>query len=308
MQSTIAATPTRTLTAYRDHVIAAVRSRAIQVAVGLWGTAMVLLVVTGNRQFALTGLENAGAFALFALLTAPLVGQVSPPLLNNAPTRKKLTLWIQVSVTLLLLLLSAHDLLRAYGLLPQQWLIIPYWTPFISELLRSEGPARSYLGAATLYFALPAAALLLVGARWRELGVTKGYRVWRQAALWCFAPLAVLLLGLALAAPAYTWQRVLAITLTGGPFEEFLFRGVLLTRLMRVLGREWALVLSSLAFGLWHAPQVAYLSTGSNLWVGAAASLVGYGVLGMALGLLFLRTRTLLAPSLLHIIGVAAFG
>lgn len=47
---------------------------------------------------------------------------------------------------------------------------------------------------------------------------------------------------------------VAKVVLVVGPVEELVFRGYLLGRLRDVVRPGWALVLSSVAFGLWHFP------------------------------------------------------
>jgi membrane protease YdiL (CAAX protease family) len=307
MQLAVAQRSLKILSTYQRFVIATAKSRPTQVAAGIWAVAIVVLFARGYNSQALGGLANAGGFLIFALLSAPLASGATDPL-AGAPRRRKWMLWTQCAAAFLVVALTGHDLLAYYGVLPAEQWYLPGWTPLVSGLTRTEGQYASSLSAATLYFALPAAALLLLGARWREIGFTKGHRSWKQVSIWCFAPVAVFVLGILLANPTYAWTRLVASTLSGGPFEEFLFRGALMTRLMRVFGNGWALVLSSLAFGLWHAGEVTWNVAGGNIWIGIAAAIVSYGIFGLSLGLLFLRTRNLFAPSVLHILGVAAFG
>jgi uncharacterized protein len=93
--------------------------------------------------------------------------------------------------------------------------------------------------------------------------------------------------------------------------EELAFRGVLLAALLRRIGVWPAIVWSALAFGLWHVPG-AWRSAGANAVVAGAAG-SGAGRVGVVLatvaattlaGLVFawlrLRTRSLLAPILVH--------
>ncbi len=64
--------------------------------------------------------------------------------------------------------------------------------------------------------------------------------------------------------------------------EELLFRGLLFSRLMAKWGAARAMIVSSLAFGLLHLNPI------------------GASVFGMVACVLYLRTRTLLAPMALH--------
>ena len=135
-----------------------------------------------------------------------------------------------------------------------------------------------------LGFRLPVAwrpALLLVGA-----GVLFG-----------LAPLAF---GFAGSEPAFA----LVLALYSPVFEEeFLFRGVLHTKLERVLPQERAWIASGLLFGLVHVPNDFF----GPFWVASGGDpLVALGRLaqqtakGLLYGLLFAKSRTLLAPVLAH--------
>lgn len=68
-------------------------------------------------------------------------------------------------------------------------------------------------------------------------------------------------------------------------FEEFLFRGFLLPSLTRYMSVSWAIVVSSLVFA------VAHLSL---------SEILPLAVLGIVLGVVYTRSRNLLAPMLLH--------
>lgn len=87
-----------------------------------------------------------------------------------------------------------------------------------------------------------------------------------------------------------------------GPVEEFLFRGALQSRLSLLFGSGWGLVLSSLAFGVWHIGANARLETGGDLLNAACAGVASQAPFGLAFGLIFQRTQNLLAGSVLHML------
>jgi membrane protease YdiL (CAAX protease family) len=296
------------LKTYQDTVTAVVRNRAAQVCGGVLALSLLILLISGNSALALTGLENIAGLLLFALLTVPLFGGVQRAFLQDAPKRHPAWLWIQVSIATLFVLLTGLDLLAQEGVLRSSPFVIPGWSRLVDYSFQLAPPLRGAPSAIVLYFLAPAIILLIFGARWAELGVREGDHQWSQGWLWSFGPLAVLALGIALASPAFALQRVLAGALAHGPFEEFLFRGALMTRLARVLGVSWGLIISSLTFGLWHLGDATRLGAAGNVVVGTAYAIVSYGIFGLALGLLFQRTRSLLAPSLLHVVSLAAFG
>lgn len=89
-------------------------------------------------------------------------------------------------------------------------------------------------------------------------------------------------------------------------FEELIFRGVLLGLLMMVLGRLAAVATSSALFGLWHllgASDFADSNDGfgsSSAMVVVAVTVLVTGLAGAGLGWLRLRSRSVLAPTLVH--------
>ncbi len=99
------------------------------------------------------------------------------------------------------------------------------------------------------------------------------------------------------------------------PFQELFFRGYMQSQLVEVLGAWQGLVLASLAFTFWHAIPVFDPATTSlpvTTWLGAATTLFA----GLVFGLVFLRTKNIVAPWLAHgiagvtlvAIGVMRFG
>ncbi|MBP2017814.1 membrane protease YdiL (CAAX protease family) [Symbiobacterium terraclitae] len=89
--------------------------------------------------------------------------------------------------------------------------------------------------------------------------------------------------------------------LQNGFSEEFLFRGALQTRLSQLLGDGWGLVLASLVFGIVHL-GLNTKSLGGDYLAGLAASVVFQATSGLLFGLTFMRTRSLIAPTEVHIV------
>ena len=86
--------------------------------------------------------------------------------------------------------------------------------------------------------------------------------------------------------------------------EEFLFRGVLLSRLRLVLSDQWALFAQALLFGVWHYGTDVRAANG-NLIVTACFMITVQAVFGYALGFLALRTRSIAAGAAFHAIADA---
>ncbi len=276
---------------------------------GLFIVALFILLVNGYQTVALTGLANISAFVIFALLTERTDSAKTPS--HATPARlsrfQRVTTWLQIILLVACFSFTGHELLALVGLAPPMVADIPAWAqlefalePNVTGSLLYYG---SYVVAPTLLGAL-AFALFVLGARPRQLGIAHGYHAWRQALLWSFAPLALFLTGRMLAHPQMAAFQLLVSLFVTAPLQEFLFRGALLTRLSRVLSNGWALAISSCAFGLWHVGLLCVSLGTTSLTIGAAASIVTYGVLGLSTGALFLRTGNLLAPTILH--GAAA--
>jgi len=109
------------------------------------------------------------------------------------------------------------------------------------------------------------------------------------------------------------WLLPLALAftlLTAGLTEEFFFRGFLQNRLEQITSsRLAAVVLASLAFGVYHLPY-AYLNPhwpSAGNWGAAWSAAMGQGVIGgLILGAVYLRAgRNLLAPVIVHALIIA---
>ncbi len=108
------------------------------------------------------------------------------------------------------------------------------------------------------------------------------------------------------------FQVVVRIPLGTVVMEEIAFRGVLLGLIARRTGIVWGVVWSSLLFGLWHVlPSIGIEDVNPVLRdlfgdnpvasvVAVALAVVGTGLAGLVFVFLRLRSRSLLAPMLLH--------
>lgn len=228
---------------------------------------------------------------------------VAPPAAGFQPQAEPGPIWRQIGVILILVAIANQPL--------------PIWDNFVTWL-RTLGaqilPAVWFGGPGNAvanpvqYFVLPFVLLWLMGVKSADLGLQQGQYTWRVCALWLVIP--VLAWGFLLATgqlPAQTLvRRLISNSFQNGFFEEFLFRGALYSRLRFVLAPAWALVGQALVFGLWHLN--ANLSMFDGDWWGALAwCVVSQAMLGLLLGVLFQRTRSLIAPSVAHVI-MNAFG
>lgn len=269
----------------------------------LWGaSAAILLSVGQNITFRIV--FALGLF-LFALITV-LITQNPPPI----PVKVgRGLLYAQIAVVLFFIFLTGYDPERLFGGQP---LYVPIWAEisnFFSRLgeqiLVGEvwaGPSNMLRNPAQ-YMLIPGAILLLLGARPGDMGFRRGHRVLWVLLLWCAIPVLIYIaetLGGG-RTPVRLLRSFLGHFFQNGFFEEFLFRGVLLVRLMAIMKPARALIVQGVLFGLWHLAA----NTGSlngDMLAGAALCIVGQSVGGIVYGVIFLRTRNLLAPSIVHVV------
>ncbi len=163
-------------------------------------------------------------------------------------------------------------------------------------------PPGHLIAIPVIEFLIPLPLLLLLGARWRELGLGRGYFSWRVILTWSIAPIlgliAVTYLGIDTGIIMFLQHTGRAVLQTGFP-TDFLFRGALLTRLSYLIREDWGLVLSMLIFGfsfLGYQTNEVY----GNWLVGAASTILIQAMLGLALGMILQRTGNLLASSIFY--------
>ncbi len=269
-----------------------------------WLAAAATLVVRGHALVFLQVAVTLGLLFVFA--TALLLWLAPHPPQADAPRHRRSALWAQVAFLLLIIVLTGLRGMSFHGVAPAGWEHIPLWTPFVDALDRAGGRLfgnDNWVANPVLYMVLPGAVLLLCRVRPVELGLRQGYRSWAVA-----APYLLSLGVLALVVSAMGDARAALLLplaaldnfLQNGFMEEFLFRGAVQTRLAPLIGEGWSLVLSSLAFGAWHLGATTAM-LGGDCVAGLALSIVSQGALGLLLGLLFMRTRSLIAPAVAHI-------
>ena len=149
---------------------------------------------------------------------------------------------------------------------------------------------------------VPMAVLFLLGYRWRAQGLAVNLRAWWISA---FALLGVAGYG------TYThWnalpglgQRTVEFFFGAGLPEEMLFRALLFTRLEAWWRNSaWALLGSSIIFGLTHLPIDYFVFTSHNLneaWITLLTFQMG---MGAVFAFAYQRTRNVLPLALLHAI------
>ncbi|MCS6846166.1 MAG: type II CAAX endopeptidase family protein [Anaerolineae bacterium] len=267
---------------------------------GAWLVSVLYLVAVGKA-------DNVAIWSFigaYQLLLAGIIVRLTHPMPEDAPslvpTTTPVTIWSQLGV------IGAFIALTGFVRTLPVWSNMTAALSALGErLLPAEivgGPGNA-IANPVQYFALPFVLLLVLGARPAELGLGRGHRVLRTCLAWIAAP-AIFWIVL-LASGQLTVMRLLRAVvgnaLQNGFFEEFLFRGALQTRLNKLVQPGWALVIQALAFGVWHFNANAGVAPGDP-FAALAACVVSQAVSGLAYGIVFLRTRNLVAPSVAHVV------
>ncbi|MDY6037634.1 MAG: CPBP family intramembrane glutamic endopeptidase [Eubacterium sp.] len=85
---------------------------------------------------------------------------------------------------------------------------------------------------------------------------------------------------------AYIWV-FLSVAVLGPIVEELLFRGVVFNHLEKAFGKWLTVIVSSLAFGIWHGELVQIVYT---------------CIVGLGIAIVYIKTRNLVYPICLHIL------
>lgn len=282
------------------------KSRATWFFAVIWIASIIYLLITGN------GVTGSSAFALgvlvFSVITVALTQD--QPETQTSETKKSVLGWAQILVILFFILLTGY---RGYvfNMMPGRSVQIPIWSLFadwfgdlggryLSDLIdHSPGIAAANFAG---YFLIPFILLLLLGTRISELGFGKGHRVWQVVALWVGIPVIFFVINIlnGSTTPIQLARMFFGNLLRNGFSEEFLFRGALQTRLKQWMSSDWALVAQALAFAVWHLGADTQFM-GGDVLQGLALGIASHSMMGLALGIIFQRTRNLIAPSIVHV-------
>jgi membrane protease YdiL (CAAX protease family) len=257
--------------------------------VGLYVAAFALLVEQGHQADAFRTFRYSLMFLALAFVTNKLTTgeSVERPRIGNSP-------WIQFA------LIGAAI----------------FFTGLVSSRLGSEDDTHFdaigsiYSVGCWQYFVEVCA--VFVGLR--LLGLTQtdlGFQKWARGGTW----VAVIWIATAIGfltsdmlfgviAPLEALHQVLLNVFRNGFSEEFLFRGVLLSRLRAVVSDDWALFTQAILFGVWHYGADVRASEGNAL-VTACFMITVQAVFGYALGYLALRTRSIAIGAAFHAIADA---
>jgi membrane protease YdiL (CAAX protease family) len=282
-------------------------SRAAGFYAIVWISSLVYLVSRGNGVFGSIAFGlGVLLFCGFTVLITREVDDLPAESQNPNPRR-----WIQLIIVLFFVALTGFGGFM-FNARPGQPVHIPVWSPvanwfgqlgakFLGDLV-DHSPA---LAAANLarYVLIPLVLLLISGARLSGLGFAKGHRVWQVITIWVSIPLILFVAQIFSGATtlASLAKMFFGNFLRNGFSEEFLFRGALQTRLRASMNSEWALVIQALLFGIWHLGFDTQ-TMGGDVLQGLALGIASHSISGLAMGVIFRRTRNLIAPSVVHIV------
>ena len=291
----------------KDLIKNVLASRAAWFFAAIWVVSIIYLLATGN------GVIGSSTFALGILVFSAITFSITENQAETPVMEKKRSplLWLQLFVIAFFLLLTGYRGF-VFNVMPGRANTIPVWSWFgdwFSDLggLYLSGVVDHSPGLAAAnfagYFLIPFVLLLLLGARLPELGLGKGHRVWRVAALWVIIPLIFFVINIINGSTSLMMLGTMFLgnLLRNGFSEEFLFRGALQTRLKQWLGSDWALVLQALVFAVWHLGADTQFM-GGDVWQGLALGIASHSISGLAMGVIFQRTRNLIAPSIVHVV------
>lgn len=280
----------RFFSTYRQTLPAILRHPATWLLVALWFVSWLILFL--NRQPVLIGLLYLIPALVVVLLIVPLTQGAPPaPWERELPEAHPGRLWLQVGILLLSNLVVTFMAIA---------LATHISLPIVSTVLNNE--LLTIIVSRFFEVLLPLALVLLLGVGLRELGLQRGYHIWRTTALVCAPLIVILLVGLVQGKVAFfalllKFGTILLIT---GLPEELGFRGILMTRLIRLTGTGWGIALSALLFGLYHFGADITNFGSTNLLIVLAGTMyaqMGGGVLN---AILLLRTRSLIPGIIFH--------
>ncbi|HET9231701.1 MAG TPA: CPBP family intramembrane glutamic endopeptidase [Vitreimonas sp.] len=276
---------------------------AVLVFAVLWAGSVYWLFAAGNEDW-FTGVLVMGIFGLALSGLAWLLtrGADAPPIEVKRPA-------LESGAVLVYLALYAV-LFTGYGM---NW----------ARAALPEGQQQDVLVMAmklVAHVVLPALLLLALGARIAPLlqAGLSGRKFWRT-----FIVLGVIILGLLCvispslrniadtnaSAATLAWVAPVSfawIAIEAGLNEEFLFRGVIQTRLTAWFNSAWAGVfVTSVLFGIAHAPGLFMRGAGADGSSADVLQVIAYTIavlapMGLLFGLIYARTKSLLLVVLLH--------
>jgi len=220
------------------------------------------------------------------------------------PRESKSLVWAQVAAIIGAIGITGYGALGRNGLdfgpeLPF-WTQLLQWTSLVGTALGIGGNQSTNFITDAL---IPGAIVLLLRATLSEIGFARGGSGWiRVACLWLVLPAIGWVVAFIWfhATVGFMVYQLFRNFLSNGFSEEFLFRGLLFTRLRALLNDDLAAFLQALLFGVWHL-GADYSEAHANWLFTVATMISSQAVFGYAMAWLMLRTRNIALPTLFHL-------
>lgn len=281
----------RLLTLYRTVFVDALASPACWLFIAIYLLALLLyLPAGGNIAGLLLYLALHAFYLLVILLILPLTANAPTPAWKVEAAYSRRKLWWQ---SIFALLSGALFIIYAFWLFDSLIPHVSFWKqqyPLLTNLIIWGAPL-------VILCLLPLGIMRLLSVPWNELGFGRGYHSWLISGICC-----LLLFGMTffIGPPTLTifFVNLVQRFLQAGFPEEVFFRGILLTRFIRLVGTKWGIVLSSLIFGIMH--MALNLSNGGSVLLALCNAILSQATIGIILAIIFVRTRNLLAGIVFH--------
>ncbi len=279
--------PSPIFVTYQSIIVTIFRSPAAWLFVALYVAAAIIEAFLLGASSLVKPLITLFVYILIILATIAFTQNAPPPIIQVEVSYSHRFLWWQFGIALLFCLLSASYSLLLFG--PLQALV-HYGGLFI-------------LGNILVLFLLsvifPLIAMRLLKVPWSELGFGRGYRVLLIIGVSCLIPICLLIVQVITGrAIVNVLRESISFFLQAGFPEEVFYRGILLTRLIRLAGVKWGIVLTSLLFGLLHV-AVNLFHSGSIL-VTLVEVILFQATFGIVVAILFVRTHNIWAGVVFH--------
>lgn len=262
-----------------------------------------LILAVEDRGSALIALAFLIFVTVFYALTVRIVKDPAEDAKFLTARRPQRTLWGRVAIVAAALALSGYYTFVISGA------IVPGGAMAVRPLIiawTSIEAIAPWLGTSlpnfVLYALLPGALVVLLGLRFRQLGLTRPSRgTFVAGVVWVGLFVASWLYRLAIGRISLLdiLQQLAHNTLSNGFSEEFLFRGLALSHLRALVRNDWALGIQALLFALFHLG--ASMHDEPNL-LGILANVIALNMpFAYVMGLVALRTRSLALPAVVHL-------
>jgi len=279
-------------------------SKPTQAMFVLWAISVAVLFLEKQGVDAWMGFGEPIFIVTLVLVSKMLLKRTGHDVTVPRPRESRSLVGAQLAVIIAAIGLTGFGALSSHGIdfAPEipLWAHLLQWTNRVGSVLGVGGnQATNFI----TYALVPGAIVLVLRATLSEIGFARFGRGWFPlACLWLVLPAigwVVALVWFHATVGFMIWQ-LLRNFLSNGFSEEFLWRGLLFTRLRAWLSDEWAAFLQALFFGAWHLG--ADLSDAHGNWLVTIATMISsQAVFGYVMAWLMLRTRNLALPTLYHL-------